>query len=105
MCLQTPDVTTVKELDRSTAPPLSQLVNKLMGCFHHLEQVQLNPAQGISYTPGIYPYMSSRDIVIPQGISIYEFKEHMYAPVQFCWTFLYARNIQTGVLGSSLYLT
>lgn len=36
-----PDVLIVKELDRSSVPALSPLVNKLMGCFHHLEQFQV----------------------------------------------------------------
>ena len=40
LIFQPPDVMVVKERDESSGPPpLSSLVNKLMGCFHHQEQV------------------------------------------------------------------
>ncbi|ELU17507.1 hypothetical protein CAPTEDRAFT_164474 [Capitella teleta] len=36
-----PDVAVINRVDVSQAPPLSHLVSKLLGCFHHLEQFQV----------------------------------------------------------------
>ena len=37
--LQVPEVTLVKSVVNSAQSPINSLVAKLMGCFHHLEQV------------------------------------------------------------------